>query len=106
MVFRDVSEEYAARERIRHAMVTQAQLLKEVHHRVKNNLSVVSALLDLQAARITTKEQAVNALQQSRLRIHSMATERDHGTQFRIRFSARPRRLDIEAPPVEPPPVR
>lgn len=78
MVFRDVTREYASRERIRHAMETQAQLLKEVHHRVKNNLSVVSALLDLQAARITTKEQTVNALHQSRLRIHSMALAHEY----------------------------
>jgi PAS domain S-box-containing protein len=78
MVFRDVSEEYAARERIRRAMETQAQLLQEVHHRVKNNLSVVSALLDLQAARITTKEQTANALHHSRLRIHSMALAHEY----------------------------
>ncbi len=47
-------------------------LLKEIHHRVKNNLQVVSSLLNLQANSIdgiTTKE----ALQESRARVQSMA---------------------------------
>ena len=47
-------------------------LLKEIHHRVKNNLQVVSSLLYLQATR-TEHPGAVSALQQSRNRIKSMA---------------------------------
>ena len=47
-------------------------LLKEVHHRVKNNLQLITSLLNLQAARIT--DPAVAALfEESRDRLRSMA---------------------------------
>ncbi len=47
-------------------------LLKEIHHRVKNNLNVVSSLLRLQAGSINTQEQAEEALLSSCNRINSM----------------------------------
>ncbi len=47
-------------------------LLKEIHHRVKNNLQVVASLLNLQAAR-TRQPEVVAALQDTRNRVHSMA---------------------------------
>ncbi len=47
-------------------------LLKEIHHRVKNNLQVISSLLSLQAKYIED-EGALNALQQGQDRVFSMA---------------------------------
>ena len=47
-------------------------LLKEVYHRVKNNLQVVSSLINLQAATIVNKE-TIGLLKQSADRIKSMA---------------------------------
>ncbi|MFW5828533.1 MAG: sensor histidine kinase, partial [Alkalispirochaeta sp.] len=48
-------------------------LLKEVHHRVKNNLNVIVSLLRLQEDKIDSVETARDAFEQSRNRIFSMA---------------------------------
>jgi two-component sensor histidine kinase len=47
-------------------------LLKEIHHRVKNNLEIVSSLLALQSAEINDPK-VVDAMQKSKHRIHSMS---------------------------------
>ena len=47
------------------------RLLKEVHHRVKNNLEIVSSLLELQADKLTDPE-AAKAIQAGRSRVLSI----------------------------------
>jgi len=47
-------------------------LMKELHHRVKNNLQIVSSLLSLQASRVADKE-ALNVLKASKQRIEAMS---------------------------------
>jgi two-component sensor histidine kinase len=47
-------------------------LLKEVHHRVKNNLQIVMSLLNTQSAFLENKE-ALNALNQSKDRVHAIS---------------------------------
>lgn len=47
-------------------------LLKEVHHRVKNNLQVVSSLLNLQAASMTDQK-AIEALNTSQKRVKAIS---------------------------------
>jgi len=47
-------------------------LLKEIHHRVKNNLQIVSSLLNLQANQVTDP-QTLETLRDSRMRVRSMA---------------------------------
>ncbi|MBG8552545.1 histidine kinase dimerization/phosphoacceptor domain -containing protein [Hymenobacter guriensis] len=47
-------------------------LMQELHHRVKNNLAIVSSLLRLQAKRLTD-ESAVQAVQEGQQRVEAMA---------------------------------
>ena len=47
-------------------------LLKEIHHRVKNNLQVVSSLLDLQSQNITD-ESTITAIEDGQSRVKAMA---------------------------------
>ncbi len=69
---REVSERRLAEERVRASLQDKEILLKEIHHRVKNNLQVISSLLSLQAHKVTDS-QTVAALLDSQHRVHSMA---------------------------------
>jgi len=60
-------------ETIDKALKEKEMLLKETHHRVKNNLQLISSLLELQAANITD-EAAKNALRTAQDRVLSIAT--------------------------------
>lgn len=72
LVFRDVTEEYALREQIKKDLDEKNILLKEVHHRVKNNLQIISSLLHLQAD--VSKDELIKAvLEDLRMRIVSMS---------------------------------
>ncbi len=66
---RDVTE-LRRRERV---ISRREATIREVHHRVKNNLQTVASLLRLQARRLTDHPMAVNALEESVRRIASIA---------------------------------
>lgn len=67
----DVTERRAQQSLIERALAEKTALLNEVHHRVKNNLQVISSLLNLQARNAAPDVR--EALRDSQSRVHSMA---------------------------------
>jgi len=57
---------------LRDAVDQKALMIKEIHHRVKNNLQIVMSLLSLQSSRLKD-EAARDALEQAKIRVNALA---------------------------------
>jgi two-component sensor histidine kinase len=68
----EVTEKTRAQEALSASLREKEVLLKEIHHRVKNNLQIISSLLSLQTTS-SGREGAAEALRDSQNRIRSMA---------------------------------
>ncbi len=71
-VSQDISEILNAQKDLKKMLLQKEVLLQEVHHRVKNNLAVIIALIELQKANIDSKETLSN-LDDTQMRIMSIA---------------------------------
>jgi PAS domain S-box-containing protein len=70
-IMRDHTERKRAEEQLQAALREKEQLLREIHHRVKNNLQVITSLLNIQAASATGPTLA--SLEQMRDRVRAIA---------------------------------
>ncbi|MDF0650403.1 MAG: MASE1 domain-containing protein [Nitrospira sp.] len=70
--FEDITEKKQNESWLSASLKEKEILLKEIHHRVKNNLQIVSTLLDLQSDH-TQDRQALEMFKESRGRVRSMA---------------------------------
>jgi two-component sensor histidine kinase len=71
-IARDISEWVKADEKIKASLREKEVMLKEIHHRVKNNLQIISSLLSIQSRQIEDQA-AQEILKESRNRVKSLA---------------------------------
>ncbi|OPY26753.1 MAG: sensory histidine kinase AtoS [Methanocella sp. PtaU1.Bin125] len=69
---KEIAERTRAEERLAASLKEKELLLKEIHHRVKNNLQIISSLISLQMVNMDN-DHARTPLQESQSRIRTMA---------------------------------
>lgn len=72
-VQRDITEEWNRRQRMREIIDERETLVKETHHRIKNNLATITGLLELQIMK-TDSSEVQEVLSESMNRVKSIAS--------------------------------
>lgn len=89
MISIDISEQVRTQKALAAALASKEVLIKEVHHRVKNNLQIISSLLSMQAASMGDPS-VTRALEENQERVQSMALIHD-----RLNGNDKPDQLDL-----------
>jgi PAS domain S-box-containing protein len=69
---RDITDRQRVEKQLRASLEEKEVLLREVHHRVKNNLQIVSSMLNLQVGQLSDP-QALSLFKESQTRVRSIA---------------------------------
>ena len=72
LFIRDITRQIENEKQIRRNLQEKEVMLSEIHHRVKNNLAVITGLLELEAG-ISENPEIVNVLRKAENRVRSMA---------------------------------
>lgn len=73
LILVDITEKKNSEVRLKKELEEKDILLKEIHHRVKNNLNIISSLFNLQMNESSQNEELNSILLASQNRIHTMA---------------------------------
>ena len=96
---RDISERKQTARQLQSSLAEKETLLRELHHRVKNNLSIVASMAGLQASMIADKGQT-QAFEEMRERVVAMARMHDvlfkAGNSLQINLSDFIRSLTVQ----------